>query len=94
MTATRGERNNNPGNIRKGSNWQGLAPEQTDSAFGQFTEAKWGIRALAKVLLQYGQQGRDTVQAIVEYQRAVCAPEIFDFDREPIAGAFEDQRGM
>ena len=65
MSATRGERNNNPGNIRLGSNWLGLAPKQVDGVFCQFTDVKYGIRALAKVLLQYKAQGRDTVDAII-----------------------------
>ena len=65
MTQTRGERNNNPGNIRTGSSWQGLSTERTDPDFCVFTDAKYGIRALAKVLLLYGQKGFDTVHTIV-----------------------------
>lgn len=43
---TRGIRNNNPLNIRRGtSKWQGLADEQKDSAFCQFQEQKYGWRA-------------------------------------------------
>ena len=53
MTA-RGIRNNNPGNIRHGaSKWVGMAPEQTDSEYVQFTESKYGIRAMAKLLRNY-----------------------------------------
>lgn len=53
-SGARGIRNNNPGNIRKSADkWQGLRAEQTDSAFFQFTEAKYGVRALGKVLLNY-----------------------------------------
>lgn len=67
MTAlTRGERNNNPGNIRHGSNWQGLAAKQPDPDFCTFTDAKYGFRALAKVLLVYRAKGFDTVRTIVE----------------------------
>lgn len=66
MTAqTRGERNNNPGNIRHGSNWQGLAEKQPDADFCTFTEAKYGFRALAKVLLVYRAKGFDTLRTIV-----------------------------
>ena len=50
---TRGERNNNPGNIRTGSTWQGLSLQQTDADFCVFTDPKFGIRALAKVLLLF-----------------------------------------
>ena len=52
--ATRGIRNHNPGNLRRSADpWQGLAPEQTDKEFIQFTSAKWGIRALARTLIAY-----------------------------------------
>lgn len=50
----RGIRNHNPGNIRKSADkWQGLAPIQTDDAFFQFTDATYGIRALARLLINY-----------------------------------------
>jgi hypothetical protein len=50
----RGLRNHNPGNLRRSNDeWQGLRVIQTDSAFFQFTEPKWGIRAMARVLLNY-----------------------------------------
>lgn len=43
----RGLRNNNPGNIRTTKDrWQGLRPQQTDPAFFQFTEMRYGYRAL------------------------------------------------
>ncbi|WP_426271584.1 structural protein P5 [Dyella kyungheensis] len=63
---TRGERNNNPGNIRLGSNWQGLAAKQTDPDFCVFVDVKFGFRALAKVLTIYQQKGFDTVRSIIE----------------------------
>jgi hypothetical protein len=63
---TRGERNNNPGNIRHGSNWQGLAPKQPDPDFCTFTDAKYGFRALAKVLLVYRAKGYDTLRTIID----------------------------
>ena len=49
----RGLRNNNPGNIRKGEDWQGLAAEQPDEAFATFVSPEYGIRAMAKVLVNY-----------------------------------------
>lgn len=53
-SGVRGLRNNNPGNIRKSADkWQGLRAEQTDAAFFQFTEPKYGVRALGKILLNY-----------------------------------------
>lgn len=65
---TRGERNNNPGNLRHGINWQGLAPglQDTDASFAVFIDAAYGIRALAKNLHNYFVlHGLDTVAAIV-----------------------------
>lgn len=51
---TRGIRNNNPGNIRRTSDvWVGLAEKQTDPDFFVFSNEVWGIRALAKVLINY-----------------------------------------
>lgn len=62
----RGIRNNNPGNIRKGQKWRGLAKEQNDPAFDTFTTAEYGIRALAKVLLTYERKyGLNTVRGII-----------------------------
>ncbi len=54
MTPPRGLRNCNPGNIRiTKDRWQGLRPLQTDGAFFQFTEMKWGYRALLRTLQNY-----------------------------------------
>lgn len=50
---SRGLRNNNPLNIRLGDNWQGLADDQTDSSFCVFSSPEYGIRAAAKLLLNY-----------------------------------------
>lgn len=51
----RGIRNFNPGNIRhaKGVRWQGMAVAQGDTEFVQFTAPRWGIRAVARVLITY-----------------------------------------
>ena len=49
----RGIRNKNPGNIKLGTNWDGLAAEQTDPTFCIFNEAVMGIRALMRILLTY-----------------------------------------
>lgn len=64
----RGIHNNNPGNIRKGGSvpWKGLAAEQTDSAFLQFKSPFWGLRALARILVNYQQaHGLNTVRKII-----------------------------
>lgn len=51
---SRGLRNNNPGNIRiTKDKWQGLRERQEDKAFFQFTEMKWGYRALIRTLQNY-----------------------------------------
>lgn len=51
----RGIRNNNPGNIRWGSPWEGLLPpaQRTDTSFCQFSDPAYGIRALCRTLITY-----------------------------------------
>lgn len=50
----RGLRNCNPGNIRiTKDKWKGLRPVQEDNEFFQFTEMKWGYRALIRTLQNY-----------------------------------------
>lgn len=49
----RGIRNNNPGNIRHGADWKGLAEDQPDSDFCTFTAPRYGIRAMARILMNY-----------------------------------------
>ena len=62
----RGIRNHNPGNIRHGDKWQGLSAEQTDSSFCVFDAPEYGIRALAKILLNYERKyGLNTVRKII-----------------------------
>lgn len=71
----RGIRNYNPGNIRHtpGIRWQGAAVDQTDSQYLQFINPRWGIRAIARVLITYQDKRRaadgspiDTVREIIE----------------------------
>jgi len=53
-TMTRGLRNNNPGNIKyDGTQWEGLATPPSDGTFAVFTDATYGIRALARILSNY-----------------------------------------
>lgn len=62
----RGLRNNNPGNIRLSNDaWQGLAAEQTDSAFFQFVSPVYGIRAMAKIIDSYKRRGVVSVDQII-----------------------------
>lgn len=68
MNLPRGIRNNNPGNIRYGANWQGLNPDgkKIDPAFCVFTAPVYGIRALAKVLTNYKKiHNLNTVRQII-----------------------------
>lgn len=50
---TRGERNNNPGNIRTGCPWVGIDGKKKDSAFCVFVSMKYGVRALIVTLRTY-----------------------------------------
>lgn len=49
----RGIRNNNPLNIRKGNNWKGERPIQTDKAFEEYESMEYGIRAGFSLLRKY-----------------------------------------
>lgn len=71
----RGIRNFNPGNIRHVAHvrWQGMASDQGDGEFVQFSGPRWGIRAIARVLITYQdkRQARDgsridTVREFIE----------------------------
>lgn len=63
---SRGERNANPGNIRKSATkWSGLADEQLDPDFCTFKSPQFGIRAMCRILLNYNARGVNTVKAII-----------------------------
>lgn len=64
---TRGERNNNPGNIeRTTDNWQGMSADQSgDPRFIVFDAPEYGIRALGKLLKNYQAQGLNTIETII-----------------------------
>lgn len=54
---TRGQRNNNPANIRvSASRWKGMSKNQTDKEFVQFIDMWWGLRALFVLLRTYCQK--------------------------------------
>jgi len=65
--STPGIRNNNPGNIRRSDDkWQGLADVQSDSQFFVFTTPVYGIRALARLLINYQDKyGLRTIHDII-----------------------------
>lgn len=71
MTPTRGERNNNPGNLEHVSTfrWRGELPYDPiiEPRFARFESAHYGLRALARNLLTYYRKhGLATVRGIVE----------------------------
>lgn len=76
MKPTRGLRNHNPGNIdrKPGVRWQGQSADQSgDPRFVVFDHPKWGIRAIARVLITYQDKRRaadgsriDTIREIVD----------------------------
>jgi len=64
----RGIRNNNPGNIRWGDEWQGLVPkfQRTDKSFCQFIAPEYGIRAMIVILCNYqSKYGLRTITGII-----------------------------
>ena len=67
----RGIRNNNPLNIRKGNNWRGERPNQTDKSFEEFETMEMGIRAGFVLLRNYitGHGGKtkpyDTIEKVI-----------------------------
>lgn len=66
--STRGERNNNPGNVRHvaGTTWKGQRDEQTDTSFVQFTDPVFGIRAIVRILRSYEREGLHTIQSAID----------------------------
>ena len=70
MSLTRGERNNNPGNLREGrgdaTQWRGERATDDDPAFEEFGSRHFGLRALALTLLTYQRKhGLVTVRGII-----------------------------
>ena len=67
MSETRGERNNNPGNIDQTAQlWTGQVHDAREQRFCTFDTPENGIRALAKVLLTYYRKHNlDTVSKII-----------------------------
>lgn len=64
----RGIRNNNPGNIdwHKGVDWEGLATPPSDGRFCRFVDPVYGLRAIAKIILNYRRKHKiNTVRGIV-----------------------------
>ncbi|ELY4103820.1 hypothetical protein [Cronobacter sakazakii] len=73
MKTPRGIRNNNPGNLDRGSPWQGLVNNPSEPRFCTFKDPVWGIRALAVTLITYYDKRRakdgssiDTIREVIE----------------------------
>lgn len=65
---TRGMRNHNPLNIRKGNNWQGESSPQTDAEFEQFQNDAYGFRAGFRIIHNgfNDKPRRDTIRKIIQ----------------------------
>ena len=64
---SRGIRNNNPGNIRHGIDWDCLDEDQSkDEEFSQFSTPEYGIRAMFKILKTYDNKyNLNTIEGII-----------------------------
>lgn len=65
----RGIRNNNPGNIRWGDEWQGLVDksQRTDKSFCQFISPEYGIRSMIIILRNYqSKHGLRTITGMIK----------------------------
>ncbi len=62
-TIPRGIRNNNPGNIKIGDQWQGMTGN--DGTFLIFADTTWGIRAMARSLTTMIGRGLNTINQLI-----------------------------
>lgn len=61
-----GFRLNNPFNVERGEDWQGLAAEQLHARFATFTSMAYGVRAWHKIMQTYkNKYGITTVRGII-----------------------------
>jgi hypothetical protein len=67
MSGVIGHELNNPLNIERGQPWDGLAPAQKHARFATFVSLPYGIRAGARLLMNYRQlYGIATVRGIID----------------------------
>lgn len=90
MIMPRGLRNNNPGNIRHGDEWEGMREVQTDDAFVQFKDPVYGIRAMARVLKSYSNRGVVYLSDII----LTWAPEADSNDVHAYIASVEQSSGL
>ena len=64
---TRGERNNNPLNIRKvkGQRWLGEVDNPEEREFCTFSDMSFGVRAARLILKRYFERGDNTLRKII-----------------------------
>ena len=107
-SSTPGIRNNNPGNIRRSDDkWQGLAQAQPDSQFFTFDSPVYGIRAIARLLINYQDKYTlNTIRGIISkwappaenptaaYIDAVDHRTGFDPDQQLDMHSYEDLRAL
>jgi hypothetical protein len=70
IKAPRGIRNNNPGNVRENDrvdyDWLGEAVIDNDDEFEVFKDARYGIRAIARIVTTYqNKYGINTVRGVI-----------------------------
>lgn len=67
LLVPRGFRNNNPGNIRHNpaNQWKGMTGQDSDG-FVQFSDARYGIRAIGKIIDSYKRRGVVMIRHIIE----------------------------
>lgn len=76
VTEPRGIRNNNPLNIKKGCNWKGERPNQSDPVFEEFQTMQLGIRAALRLMRNHitGYKGTRPKMNTLKKLIAVWAP--------------------
>lgn len=68
----RGIRLNNPGNIKKGPKWQGLAETQVDKVFATFKTPQDGLRAMSRTVMTYVTQRRARDNSPIDTLREIA----------------------
>ncbi len=90
---SRGLRNNNPGNLKElpgdSTQWVGERATDDDPIFEEFTDPKYGIRAMGRVLDSYEARGIFTVRDIIR----TWAPGT-ENDTEAYIKSIKDQTGL
>ncbi len=92
---TRGEKINNPGNIRlSDQHWVGKIYPSSDADFEQFDTPEHGIRAMAKILLTYFHNGINTIGDTYDtngtFRRGIISTWAPASDNNPVAAYVEN----